>query len=121
MSARRILIAALIAFSSINIGGQAVPRAGVDWPSFRGIGGLGVGDGAETPATFTAAAAIWKTPQTPAEVGDIPLCLYGTSVAMLLRCVNSRRRVASRTRSGTSWVRLIALSATLQTSCGGRT
>ena len=42
----------------------AVPRAGRDWPQFRGIDASGIADGAETPITWTIADGknvAWKT------------------------------------------------------------
>jgi outer membrane protein assembly factor BamB len=40
-------------------------RPGVDWPSFRGIDGAGIGDGRPTPVRWdvpSGAAVMWKTP-----------------------------------------------------------
>ena len=45
--------------------GPPVPRPGVDWPSFRGIGAAGVGDGKSTLTSWnlqTGAGVKWKTP-----------------------------------------------------------
>jgi outer membrane protein assembly factor BamB len=41
---------------------EAGPRAGIDWPAFRGIDASGVAEGRPTPARFAPAAAAWKTP-----------------------------------------------------------
>jgi outer membrane protein assembly factor BamB len=41
---------------------QVAPRAGVDWPSFRGIDASGISEGPAAPVIFTPATAIWKTP-----------------------------------------------------------
>jgi outer membrane protein assembly factor BamB len=60
MAATKV-VAVLVAISSMSVGAQIAPRAGIDWPSFRGIGGQGLGDGVEAPTTFTPGMAIWKT------------------------------------------------------------
>ena len=43
-------------------GAVRTPRAGVDWPAFRGIDATGVvTDGRPTPTTFSPASAAWRT------------------------------------------------------------
>lgn len=61
MTRTRLLPASLVALSlvAIPISARVAPKAGVDWPSFRGIDASGVSDGAETPATFAPESAAW--------------------------------------------------------------
>ncbi len=44
----------------LTLSARVAPKPGVDWPSFRGIAASGVGEGRETPTTFTPQAAAWK-------------------------------------------------------------
>jgi outer membrane protein assembly factor BamB len=71
---------ASIALSAVSLGGQVAPRAGVDWPSFRGIGASGVADGAETPVTFSPATAAWKT--AIAGMGNSSPIVWGDQVCL---------------------------------------
>jgi len=47
-----------------RVGAQA-PRPGIDWPSFRGIGGSGVAEGFATPSTWNVPEGdglLWASP-----------------------------------------------------------
>ncbi|HET8647182.1 MAG TPA: PQQ-binding-like beta-propeller repeat protein, partial [Vicinamibacteria bacterium] len=46
----------VVAAAGLAAGGPAAPRAGVDWPGFRGIQARGVSDGAATPAKWDVVA-----------------------------------------------------------------
>jgi outer membrane protein assembly factor BamB len=39
----------------------SVPRPGIDWPAFRGVGATGVADGRPAPTKFSLASAAWRT------------------------------------------------------------
>lgn len=72
--------ALLCALGSAALNGQSGPRAGVDWPSFRGTNARGVAEGTPAPTSFTPASALWKTAipglgnSSPVIWGDL-LCL----------------------------------------------
>ncbi len=42
-------------------GRATAPRAGIDWPGFRGIDASGVADGRQVPTKFASASAAWRT------------------------------------------------------------
>jgi outer membrane protein assembly factor BamB len=55
---------ALMAVVLTSLSAASAPRAGVDWPAFRGIAASGIGDGKATPTTWnasTGAGMKWKT------------------------------------------------------------
>jgi len=58
--------AALVLASLVTAGAQPIaPRAGVDWPSFRGIHGGGIAEGPPAPATWNVPAkegVKWRVP-----------------------------------------------------------
>ena len=69
MHARPLRSAVVLLFVAVGLvplaSGPAVPRPGIDWPSFRGIGAAGVGDGKSTLTSWnlqTGAGVKWKTP-----------------------------------------------------------
>ena len=82
MSSKSAAVALVVASAlSVWIRAQSpAPRAGVDWPAFRGIDASGIGEGAPTPAAFSPATAVWKTPipgmglSSPVIWGDL-LCV----------------------------------------------
>ena len=64
---RRSVLAASAAFLIVtSLRGAAVaPRAGIDWPQFRGISATGIAEGFSLPATWNAADGtniVWKAP-----------------------------------------------------------
>ena len=64
---RRSVLAASAAFLVVtSLSGAAIaPRAGIDWPQFRGISATGIAEGFSLPATWNAADGtnvVWKTP-----------------------------------------------------------
>lgn len=61
MTVKQLAIASFIVVSVAAALVQAAPRAGVDWPSFRGIDASGISEGPAAPVIFTPATAIWKT------------------------------------------------------------
>ena len=64
---RTLARATLLSLATVAIisASAADPRAGVDWPSFRGINGAGVADSAPTPTTWDvpkSTGVAWSTP-----------------------------------------------------------
>lgn len=58
-------IALCVSAASISVRGFADAKPGVDWPSFRGIGGTGIAEGFPTATTWDVAAkknVLWSTP-----------------------------------------------------------
>ena len=80
MRLRSVSVIALIALATITIDSQIAPARQADWPAFRGLASQGVADGPQTPVTFTAASASWRTPirglgnSSPILSGDL-LCV----------------------------------------------
>src|SRR5688500_17003589 len=54
------LVTAIAALYTLTA--RVAPRPNVDWPAFRGVEANGVAEGPATPAAFTIASAVWKTP-----------------------------------------------------------
>lgn len=74
--------------AGVAAGTAADPRAGVDWPSFRGIAASGIGDGRTTPVSWslqTKQGIRWKTPipglshSSPIVWGDVICVATATS------------------------------------------
>lgn len=61
MTEKQLAIAATIAVSVSAALAQVAPRAGVDWPSFRGLDAAGIAEGPATPTIFAPATATWRT------------------------------------------------------------
>jgi len=67
MTSIRFSLAAAACLLAVTVAAATVSdaRPGVDWPSFRGIGGSGVADGFPTPTTWDIAAkknVLWSVP-----------------------------------------------------------
>ena len=58
-------IVLMVVGSGLALTKGAAPRAGVDWPSFRGVRASGVAEGFKTPTTWNveeSKGVAWKTP-----------------------------------------------------------
>lgn len=61
---RSVLALSVLLLGTVLAGAPSAPRAGVDWPQFRGISAGGVADGAALPDKWNAADGtnvVWKT------------------------------------------------------------
>jgi outer membrane protein assembly factor BamB len=75
-------------------GNATAPRAGIDWPSFRGIDASGVADGRPIPTTFSPATAVWKT--TIAGLGLSSPIVWGDQLC-ITTAISGRKDAALKT------------------------
>jgi outer membrane protein assembly factor BamB len=59
--ATALLGAGVVLAAQQATGRATAPRAGIDWPAFRGIDASGVAEGRPVPAKFASASAAWRT------------------------------------------------------------